>query len=94
MTQTSQLRPGQQVRFFRPHDKQHALTGTIVAVQKNGPMVRIKTDAGKGSISRIEEAHCEDVSFAGSGASASAPGVQAEWDEGPKKENGPAAPAK
>jgi len=81
MTQISQLRPGQQVRFYRPHDKQHALTGTVVAVQKNGSMVRIKTDAAKGSISRLEEAHCDDVSFAGSEIPATA-GVKAEWDEG------------
>lgn len=81
MTQISQLRPGQKVEFYRSHDKQHKLSGTVVAVQKNGNAVRIKTDAANGSISRLEEAHCDDVFFVGSGSGA-APGVVAEWDEG------------
>ena len=90
MSQISQLRPGQAVKFFRSHDKQTALTGTIVAVQKNGNMVRVKTDPAGGSVSRIEEAHCDDVTVLGGNGSAVAAGAKAEWDEA-KANNGPAA---
>jgi hypothetical protein len=80
MTQVSQIRLGQAVKFYRSHDKSTPLTGTVVGVQKNGNMVRIKTDEANGSVSRVEEAHCDDVTFTGSAALAPST-AKAEWSE-------------
>lgn len=85
-----QLHPGQEVNFFRSHDKQHALRGTIVAVQKNGNMVRIKTKPGPGEVSRVEETHCNDVTpLSAVGSSAARASAPAEWDEGKKADPAP-----
>ena len=86
MTAISHLRIGQAVKFFRTHDKQHPLQGTIVGLQKNGAMVRIKTEAGAGSVSRVEEAHCDDVTVVGGASGTAAAGVKAEWDEAKPKD--------
>jgi len=87
MTQQALLRVGQKVRFFRPHDKQHALTGTVKAVQINGPMVRIQTEAAGGNASRIEEAHYDDVTMVtDEGKPIPEPGPEAaDWGDKPTK---------
>lgn len=53
------FKPGQRVKFFRLHDKATELLGVVVKEVKG--LLHIKTDAGKGSVSRIEEAHPSDV---------------------------------
>lgn len=57
-----ELEVGQRVEFFRSHDKQTKLTGTIVKVH-DGPedVVDVKSDAGNGSVSRVDTVHAFDV---------------------------------
>jgi hypothetical protein len=69
---------GQRVKFYRTHDKSTQLTGAIVRVWPGEEdLVDVKTEAGNGSISRVETAHAADVtpalteSAAGSGFQAS-----------------------
>jgi len=56
------LKVGQKVKFFRPNDKATPLTGTITKIYDgDDDVVDIKTDAGNGSVSRVETAHAPDV---------------------------------
>lgn len=56
----AKLQKGQAVTFYRFHDKSNAMRGHVQKVNADST-VEIKTVADKGSISRIETAHADDV---------------------------------
>lgn len=64
------LNVGQRVKFFRTHDKSTELIGTVTRVHPgDDDLVDVKTEAGKGSVSRTEVAHASDVTVLGDAAS-------------------------
>jgi hypothetical protein len=58
----TRLKVGQRVTFFRTHDKAVQFTGKITRIYPGDEdCVDIKTEAGNGSVSRLETAHAADV---------------------------------
>ncbi len=57
---------GDRVKFFRLHDKQTALVGTIEKFHEDSDLVDIKAevDGKKVEVERTESAHLDDVSAA------------------------------
>jgi hypothetical protein len=64
------LKVGQRVKFYRTHDKATELVGSITRVHPgDDDLVDVKTEPGKGSISRTETAHAADVTVVQESAS-------------------------
>lgn len=58
----SRLRVGQRVQFSPTHNKFLTMTGQIVKIHEGSTdCVDIKTEAGNGSVSRLETVHAADV---------------------------------